>query len=142
MKKVYIERNKLFKNITMIMLNNINQIDESFVEDNYSLFESECDECKGSGYKDDNEDIKCEDCGGEGRHDSEVYQSFLAEVDEYDIERLKSYGVELGYSNKLEKYILPIYDFGTSWSVFSYSKEVDDDYELASYETLERTTVY
>lgn len=140
MKKVYIERNKLFKNIPMILMNNINEIDENFVEDNFELYFTECEECAGSGEKKDG--AKCEECSGEGRFECEMYQSFLVAVDEWEIERLKSYGVDLGYSNKLEKYILPIYDYGTSWSAFSYSKEVEDDYTLSFDETLERTTVY
>jgi len=60
----------------------------------------------------------------------------------WDIERLKEYGVEVGYSNALDVHVLPIYDYGTSWSMFSYSKEVADDYELASDETLVLNTVY
>lgn len=139
MKKIYIERNKLFKNIPMILFNNILQVDENFIEDNWEMFYEECEECEGQGEKDG---VKCEECGGEGQFDLEPYQYFLVDVNEYDIERLKEYGVNLGYSEKLDKYILPIFDFGTSWSAFSYSKEVDDDYKLGFDETLERTTVY
>jgi hypothetical protein len=63
-------------------------------------------------------------------------------VNEWEIERLKSYGVEVGYSEALNVYVIPIYDYGTSWSAFSYSKEVEDDYELFFDETLTRSTVY
>lgn len=139
MKKVYIERNKLFKNIPMILFNNINSVDESFVEDNMNLYYSECEACKGYGTKDGK---TCDECMGDGQHECEAYQTFIVSVDDYDIKRLKSYGVELGYSNKLELYILPIYDYGTSWSAFSYSKEVADDYQLSHDETLTRSTVY
>lgn len=139
MKTVYIERNKLFKNFQMILCNNIINIDEDFMEDNIELFEDECTECNGTGEKDGK---KCEECGGEGRFDLEVYQWFITDADEYDIERLKSYGVRVGYSEKLDLNIIPIYDFGTGWSAFSYSKEVADDYQLGFDETLERTTVY
>ena len=141
MKKVYIERNKLFKNMQMILLNNINEIDESFIEDNFELFNSECEECKGDGTKDGK---TCEECGGNGSFDNEVYQYYLTDLskDDYLMERLNSYGIELGYSEKLDKYILPIYDFGTSWSAFSYSKEVENDYQLSFDETEKRTTVY
>lgn len=141
MKTVYIERNKLLKNIKMIMLNNINEIDESFIENNTEIFFHDCDECKGSGIKNAIGE-ECDECGGEGQFSSEPYQFFLVDVNELYIDRLKSYGVKLGYSEKLEKYILPIYDFGTSWSCFSYSKEVNDNYKLRFDETLTRSTVY
>ncbi len=140
MKTVYIERNNLFKDFQMIMLNNINEIDENFVEDNMDLFEIECEECKGTGNLE--EDKQCDNCGGGGYHDLEPYQSFIIDADEYDLKRLEEFGVRVGYSEKLDKHILNIYDFGTSWSAFSYSKEVPDDYELGRDETLSRTTVY
>lgn len=140
MKKVYIERNKLFKNIPMILCNNISKVDESFIEDNMHLYEIECEKCQGAG--DDKDGVKCDDCYGDGRFDLEPYQEFIIAVNEWDIERLKSYGVEVGYSEALEVHVLPIYDYGTSWSAFSYSKEVEDDYELSFDETLERSTVY
>jgi hypothetical protein len=139
MKTVYIERNKLFKNFQMILLNNILEVDENFLVDNIEIFETECDICKGEG---EINDKKCDECGGDGSFQNEVYQFYLIDIDDLDRERLESYGVEVGYSQKLEKYILPIYDFGTSWSAFSYSKEVDDDYQLENDETLKRSTVY
>ena len=140
MKKIYIERNKLFKNIPMILCNNI--VDEDFMdnEDNFKLFWEECEKCEGQG--EDKDGKKCEECYGEGRHDLEAYQYFIVSVNEWDIERLKSYGIELGYSDKLDLHIMPIYDYGTNWSAFSYSKEVEDDYTLSFDETLEHTTVY
>lgn len=138
-KTVYITRNNLFKNIPMILMNNIINIDENFFEDNTELFFSDCDVCEGSGEKDGK---KCEECYGEGSFDLEPYQFFHVDVDEWDIERLKSYGVNVGYSEKLDAHILPIYDFGTGWSAFSYSKEVPLDYELSFNETLKRETVY
>jgi len=139
MKKVYIERNKLFKNIPMVLCNNISTVDENFIEDNYQLYEYECEDCEGTGEKDGK---TCEDCAGDGKHDSEVYQMFIISANEWDIERLKEYGVEVGYSNALDVHVLPIYDYGTSWSMFSYSKEVENNYGLAQDETLERSTVY
>ncbi len=139
MKTIYIKRNDLFKPLQMLMLNNIVQIDENFIDDNYELFCSECDECNGTGIK-DNE--PCDECGGEGQYDLEPYQYFLTDLDEWEQERLTSYGVAFGYSDLLEKHIIPIYDFGTSWNAFSYSKEVDDDYALCYDETSERKTVY
>lgn len=143
MKTVYIKRNDLFKNLNMMLCNNITQADENFIEENYELFYSDCEDCNGSGeIEKDGETEKCEECYGEGKHDSEVYQYFLISVDEWDIARLKEYGVEVGYSELLDLYVLPIYDFGTSWSMFSYSKEVEDDYTLSYDETTERTTHY
>lgn len=153
-KKVYITRNALFKNIPMILCNNILQIDESFYEDNTELFQTECEECGGSGEvkKEDetkeeteNSDFEyetCDECCGQGSHDNEFYQYFIASCDKYDSERLKEYGVHIGYSEKLDNYIICIGDFGTGWSAFSYSKEVPEDYTLAHDETETRTTVY
>jgi len=139
MKTVYIERNNLFKNIPMVLCNNIATVDESFVEDNFDLYYYDCEDCEGTGEKDGK---TCEDCHGDGRFDSDPYQMFIVGINDWDIERLKEYGVEVGYSNALDVHVLPIYDYGTSWSMFSYSKEVADDYELASDETLERSTHY
>ena len=139
MKTVYIKRNDLFKSINMLLCNNITSADESFIEDNYELFFSECDECKGDGTKDGK---TCDECAGEGRNECEPYQYFLCRLDDWEKERLNSYGVEVGYSEKLDLHVLPIYDYGTSWSMFSYSKEVPDDYELSFDETLTRSTVY
>ena len=139
MKTVYIERNKLFKSLQMLLCNEITNADESFIEDNMDLFYQECEECKGSGEKDG---VKCEECYGEGRFDSEVYQYFLTRLDDWEKKRLTSYGVLFGYSEKLQLSVIPVYDYGTSWSCFSYSKEVADDYELRFDETLIRSTVY
>jgi len=139
MKTVYIKRNDLFKSIDMLLCNNITSVDESFIEDNFELFFSDCDECKGDGTKDSK---TCDDCMGDGRHESEPYQYFLCRLDDWEKERLNSYGVEVGYSEKLDLHVLPIYDYGTSWSMFSYSKEVPNDYELSFDETLTRSTSY
>jgi len=139
MKTVYIKRLDLFKNITLLLCNNITQADESFIENNYDLFETPCDDCNGTGEKDG---VKCAECGGEGRFDCEIYQYYLTNVDDYQKEKLAEYGVILGYSDLLDLYVLPIYDYGTSWDAFSYSKQVADDYTLAYNETLTRSTVY
>ncbi len=121
------------------MFNNINQVDESFIEDNMELFYYPCEECKD---KDEEGKEKCKECGGEGQHEAEAYQYFAVGVSDWDIKRLKEYGVEVGYSELCDLHILPIYNFGTSWSAFSYSKEVDADYQLSHDETLKRETVY
>jgi len=139
MKTVYIERNKLFKDIPMVLCNNIIKVDEGFFEDNSELFWKDCEECEGTGKT---QAEPCDECNGEGRFDIEPYQYFIVGVSQWDIERLKEYGVEVGYSNALDVHILPIYDYGTSWSHFSYSKEVEDNYTPASDETLTRTTSY
>lgn len=139
-KTVFIERNKLFKPIAMILLNNITEIDESFIEDNYELFSTECETCKSTGNIE--EDKLCDDCGGSGSFDNEFYQYYITDASEYDVKRLKSYGVHVGYSERLEKYIICIGDWGTSWDAFSYSKEMPEDYQLDFDETLTRTNVY
>jgi hypothetical protein len=41
------------------LCNNISKVDESFIEDNLNLYESECEECGGSG--EDKDGIKCEE---------------------------------------------------------------------------------
>lgn len=143
MKTVYITRNALFKPLHLYLFNNINKADPSFFEDNIHLFEDPCETCNGTGeIIQDGQTITCDECNGDGYHETEPYQYFLCNCDKYDIERLKEYGIELGHSELLDEYILPIYDFGTGWSAFSYSKEVSDDYELNWDETETRTTTY
>lgn len=155
MKTVYITRNELFKPMSMILCNNITNADQSFIEDNYSLFYSDCENCNGLGEVKESEELasdaienadieytSCPDCRGDGRHDSEPYQYFLCDLTDWTKERLSSYGVEVGYSELLDLHVIPIYDYGTGWGAFSYSKEVEDDYELSHNETLERKTVY
>lgn len=125
----------------MILCNEITNADESFIEDNWEIFNSTCSDCRGSGKINGTNDENAEDClecGGNGDFETEVYQYFIVDVNEYEKERLASFGVELGYSKALELHVLPIYDFGTSWSAFSYSKQVADDYELERDETLKR----
>lgn len=139
-KTVYITRNALFRDFSMIMFNNIDKVDESFIEDNIELFYIDCDTCEGTGNV--GEDKNCDDCGGDGQHALEAYQYFIINATEYELERLKEYGVRVGYSNLLELNIMPIYDWGTNWSAFSYSKEVDADYQLSHDETEKRQTVY
>ena len=72
----------------------------------------------------------------------EPYQYFIVDGQDYDIERLKEFNITLGYSNALEVHVLPIYDFGTSWSAFSHSKEVSDDYVLGNDESFTNLTNY
>ena len=170
MKKVYITRNDLFKGIDMILLNNICEIDDSFIDDNMEVFytypgDEEVDEKIEdlAGIDWSKEDYKPYDITDKMSPDEikkhlqafrddilidlepdfcEPYQYFLIDANDWKIEELKEYGIELGFSEKLQHHILPIYDYGTSWSHFSYSKEVDDDYTPAHDETLERKTVY
>jgi hypothetical protein len=143
MKTVFIKRNDLFDDINMVMFNNINQVDESFIEDNHHLFDRVCDKCDGSGaIVENDEGVECDECSGDCSHDLEPYQYFICNLDSYQEEQLKDYDVLYGYSERCEAHIIPIYDLGTSWGAFSYSKEVEDDYILAHNETLERTTFY
>jgi hypothetical protein len=123
----------------MLLCNNITTADPEFIENNYELFYDDCEACEGQGEKDG---VKCEECYGEGRHESEPYQYFLTSLSDYDKEQFDSYKIPHGYSELLDLDIIPIYDYGTSWSHFSYSKEVEDDYQLAYNETLIRSTVY
>jgi hypothetical protein len=170
MKTVYIKRNDLFRDINMVLFNNIHEADESFIEDNYHLYQAEADE------DDVNEEIErlseidwtkeeykpydieetmspeeikkhLEDFTGDilcdlEPHDLEPYQFFACNIDDWQKERLEEYGVKIGYSDKLDLSIIAIYDWGTSWSMFSYSKEVEDDYILSHNETEKRSTVY
>lgn len=136
MKTVYITRNDLFKDIPLVLCNEILKADTDFMQDNLDIFFSACDECDSETSND------CEYCGGEEQVETEPYQYFITSLSDWKKEQLQAYGVVFGYSNLLEVDILPIYDFGTGWNAFSYSKEVDDEYTLAPNETLERTTVY
>src|SRR5574343_466557 len=127
-KTVYITRNALFRDFSMIMCNNITEVDESFIEDNFELFYIDCEDCEGRGEK---EEKSCDECCGEGRHTLEPYQYFIINANEYELSRLKEYGVRVGHSNLLDLDIIPIYDWGTGWNAFSYSKEVDANYQLS-----------
>lgn len=142
MKTVYIKRNDLFKDIPMILCNNITTVDESFFEDNSDMFYVDCEMCDGSGCILDEQGGTCPECGGEGSFDREPYQFFLASMNVLDEERFKEYGVPFGYSELLDVHVIPIFDYGTSWSAFGYSKEVEDDYILGYNETLDRSTHY
>lgn len=151
-KTVYITRNALFRDFSMIMCNNITEADESFIEDNIELFYDDCEKCNGTGEVAteetrslDTETMEwesCDECFGEGRHTLEAYQYFIINANEYELSRLREYGVRVGHSKLLGLDIMPIYDWGTGWSAFSYSKEVDADYQLSHDETLKRETVY
>lgn len=125
MKTVYIKRLSLFDRFSLILCNNITEVDESFFEDNPEVFYSMDTE------EDDDEPEMLE-----------PYQFYLTNCDKRDVDYLNSWGVRLGYSEALDLYVLPIYDFGTGWGAFSYSKEVDDHYHLGKGESWERSTVY
>lgn len=170
MKKVYIKRNDLFKNIDMVLFNNITEVDEEFIENNMNLFFTPTNDedineeierlsqidWKNEEYKpyDIEETMTSEEIRAHLQnhrdyietdlddHECQPYQYFACHLDDWQKERLTSYGVDFGYSEACGLDIIPIYDFGTSWSAFSYSKEVDDDYQLEHDETLERNTVY
>lgn len=171
MKKVYIKRNDLFKPLDMVLCNNIIDVDGSFIDDNLDVFyeiasDDDVDDeinrlvnidwskeeykpyditdkmnpeelhkhLVENHYEDIRSDIEPEMI--------EPYQYYIIDGYEWDIERLKEYNVTLGYSEALNVHVLPIYDFGTPWSHFSYSKEVDDDYELLKDESFKKVTTY
>jgi len=171
MKTVYIKRNDLFAKVPMILCNNISTADESFFGDNYNIYfaephgedineeierlsqidwsreeykpynitaEMSSDEIKEHLALYHKEDLEndLED------HGLEPYQMYLIDIDDYTKKRWEEFGVVVGYSDLLDCHVLPIYDFGTSWDAFSYSKEVEDDYQLCYNETTNRTTVY
>lgn len=123
----------------MVLCNNITDVDNYLYQDNIHLIEDECELCEGSGEVSDEE---CEHCSGEGSHSLEPYQYFICNLRPWEKENLESWGVRVGYSEELDVDVIAIYDFGTGWSHFSYSKEVEDDYLLAYNETEKRTTVY
>lgn len=55
---------------------------------------------------------------GEIPEDSEIFQYFIIDVDEWTIEKLqnkKCYDVIIAYSEILENYVLMVDHFGTSW---------------------------
>lgn len=170
MKTIYIKRNSLFKDIEMLLCNNITEVDENFLENNYDMFYADTDE------DDVNEEID-RLCSVDWSHEEykpyditdkmnekelrkhledfkddimidlepsplEPYQYFLTSLDDWTKKRLESFGVNVGYSEKLDLHVIAIYDYGTSWSMFSYSKEVDDDYKIALEETEALQTVY
>lgn len=171
MKKIYIGRNDLFEDINMVLFNKIIEADESFIEDNMSLFYDDADdddvndeiarlmaidwskeEYKPYGIE---ETMTPDEIGGHLKCNHfddikndldptgiEPYQYFACNLDDYQKEHLESWGVTVGYSENLDIDIIAIYDYGTSWSMFSYSKDVEDDYTLGYNETTERQTVY
>ena len=48
----------------------------------------------------------------------EVYQWFIIDIDKFDCEELnKEFDLEIFYSDVIDNYILPVYHFGTSWSI-------------------------
>lgn len=143
MKTVYKKRTDLLKPFSLVLLNNITEIDNNFIEDNFYLFSEECETCNGAiDIEKDGKIETCEDCYGNGSHDLEPYQMFIIDCDKWDKEHLESWGFNIGYSELLDHYILAIYDFGTGWYAFSNSKEVEDDYVLGPGESFERLTVY
>ncbi len=123
----------------MLLCNNITSADPGFYDNNMDLISETCGTCNGEG---EMEGLKCPDCAGNGQHDLEPYQYFLTSVSDYTKEYLQSWGVMVGYSELLDLEIIAIYDYGTSWNAFSYSKQVDDNYTLGYNETLTRSTVY
>lgn len=140
MKTIYIKRNDLFENLSMLLCNNITTVDPNFIESNMDIFYPPCEACEGTGSLE--VDKQCDNCDGNGNINTEPYQFFLTSVSDNTKEYLKSFGVEVAYSEALGLEVIPIFEYGTSWDCFSYSKEVDDNYTLGYNETLTRSTIY
>lgn len=91
-------------NNNIILMNNITEIDPDFIDYNVDLF--------------------AEDEEGNFR---EFYQFFLTDMSEFDAEWLqKTFNLTIGYSPKLEKYVLCVDHYGTAWDGVPcevYSKE-------------------
>jgi hypothetical protein len=48
----------------------------------------------------------------------EMYQTFIIDIDEMDIEYLKKeFNLDIFYSDTIDNYILQVYHFGTSWRI-------------------------
>lgn len=94
-----------------IMFNNINEIDENFFEDNYDIFTKGCTE----------EQI-------ENGEYNEFYQYYLTDMSEGDKEWLeKTFDLHIGYSKKLDLYVLCVPHLGTSWD-YVPCEVLDDDF--------------
>lgn len=77
----------------LVLFNEINEIDENFFEDNPEVFKE-----------------------GEGGEYPEYYQYFITDMGEFDAKWLsRVFDLNIGYSEKLNKYILCVPHYGTSW---------------------------
>ena len=80
-------------NTALVLMNNIHELDPQFMEDNYELFKEDKD----------------------GNH-TEFYQYFVTDLSDGDAEyKKRTFGLELGYSNRLNCWVLCVPHFGTMW---------------------------
>ena len=71
---------------------------------------------------------------GEIPEDSEIFQYFIIDIDEWTIEKLqnkKCYDVIIAYSEILENYVLMVDHFGTSWDYVMTDIEPTENIEEA-----------
>ena len=61
--------------------------------------------------------------------DLEIYQYYLCNLNEFEEETLKEYGILLAYSNILNVDILCVDHFGTSWDYVMTDVEWSEDYK-------------
>ena len=93
----------------LVLCNNIASLDDS-IFDNVSVplwYENE-----------DGEEIK-----------TEIYQYFLFNGSEWEIEQLNKYGIITSYSDKLECNVLLVDHFGTSWDYVLTDTELTENIE-------------
>ena len=62
-------------------------------------------------------------------NDLEIYQYYLCNLNEYEEETLKEWGILLAYSNKLELDVLCVDHFGTSWDYVLTDVEWTTNYD-------------
>ena len=103
-------------NSSLIMCNNIMEIDPS-VYDNMRF---------GHYTNEDGEDCDEED---EGAYERDIYQWFLTDCTESEVEFLEQhFGLLFTYSDLLDVYVLCVDHFGTRWTYV----EIDTDLENAA----------
>ena len=71
---------------------------------------------------------------GEISEDSDIFQYFIIDIDEWTIEKLqnkKCYDIIIAYSEALENYVLMVDHFGTSWNYVLTDIEPTANYDEA-----------
>lgn len=71
---------------------------------------------------------------GEISEDSDIFQYFIIDIDEWTIEKLqnkKCYDIIIAYSEALENYVLMVDHFGTSWNYVLTDIEPTENFDEA-----------